>query len=186
MSSICPSAEIDELTVCLLIVFEQRGRTFELLEALIKEEIEQTGSFHSTRHCVALLLATPVSICIPCTPYATAADASHIEHATEILRRSCVATKMLSLYAKWKGFKYLQDTLHNILGRLMMTSQELDLELDPARLSSAEELKKNAAQLQIVAKVFMDDICDSAPNIPPSFRKICSIVCTCLRVQTRR
>lgn len=43
MSSICPSAEIDELTVCLLIVFEQRGRTFELLEALIKEEIEQTG-----------------------------------------------------------------------------------------------------------------------------------------------
>ena len=43
MSSICPGAEIDELTVCLLIVFEQRGRTFELLEALITEEIEQTG-----------------------------------------------------------------------------------------------------------------------------------------------
>lgn len=43
MSSICPGTEIDELTVCLLIVFEQRGRTFELLEALIKEEIEQTG-----------------------------------------------------------------------------------------------------------------------------------------------
>ncbi|KAJ3498532.1 hypothetical protein NLG97_g1046 [Lecanicillium saksenae] len=140
MSSICPSAEVDELTVCLLIVFEQRGRTFELLEALIKEEIEQT------------------------------------EHATEILRRSCVATKMLSLYAKWKGFNYLHGTLHKILDRLMMTSQELDLELDPARVSSAEELKKNATQLQIVAKVFMDDICDSAPNIPPSFRKICSII----------
>ncbi|EGX89201.1 Ras GTPase activator [Cordyceps militaris CM01] len=140
MSSICPSAEIDELTVCLLIVFEQRGRTFELLEALIKEEIEQT------------------------------------EHATEILRRSCVATKMLSLYAKWKGFEYLQGTLQKILDRLMMTSQELDLELDPARVSSAEELKKNAAQLQIVTKVFMDEICASAPNIPPSFRKICSII----------
>ncbi|TQV91339.1 ras GTPase activator [Cordyceps javanica] len=140
MSSICPSADIDELTVCLLIVFEQRGRTFELLEALIKEEIEQT------------------------------------EHATEILRRSCVATKMLSLYAKWKGFEYLKGTLRKILDRLMITSQELDLELDPARVSSAEELKKNAAQLQIVAKVFMDDICASAPNIPPSFRKICSII----------
>lgn len=140
MSSICPSAEIDELTVCLLIVFEQRGRTFELLEALIKEEIEQT------------------------------------EHATEILRRSCVATKMLSLYAKWKGYNYLHGTLHKILDRLMMTSQELDLELDPARVSSAEELRKNAAQLQIVAKVFMDDICASAPSIPASFRKICSII----------
>ncbi|OAA58846.1 Ras GTPase activator [Cordyceps fumosorosea ARSEF 2679] len=140
MSSICPSTEIDELTVCLLIVFEQRGRTFELLEALIKEEIEQT------------------------------------EHATEILRRSCVATKMLSIYAKWRGFDYLKGTLSKILDRLMMTSQELDLELDPARVSSAEELKKNAAQLQIVAKVFMDDICASAPRIPPSFRKICSII----------
>ena len=45
MSSICPGSEIDELTMGLLIVFEQRGRTFELLEALIKEEIEQTGVF---------------------------------------------------------------------------------------------------------------------------------------------
>ncbi|KAM3549189.1 hypothetical protein MY1884_008850 [Beauveria asiatica] len=140
MSAICPSAEIDELTICLLIVFEQRGRTFELLEALIKEEIDQT------------------------------------EHATEILRRSCVATKMLSLYAKWKGFDYLQETLRKILDRLMMTSQELDLELDPARVSSAEELKKNATQLQIVAKAFMDDICGSAPSIPAPFRKICSII----------
>ncbi|KAM3500327.1 hypothetical protein MY10362_006497 [Beauveria mimosiformis] len=140
MSAICPSAEIDELTICLLIVFEQRGRTFELLEALIKEEIDQT------------------------------------EHAAEILRRSCVATKMLSLYAKWKGFDYLQETLRKILDRLMMTSQELDLELDPARVSSAEELKKNATQLQIVAKVFMDDICGSAPSIPAPFRKICSII----------
>lgn len=83
---------------------------------------------------------------------------------------------MLSLYAKWKGFTYLRETLQKVLDRLMMTSQELDLELDPARVSTAEELKKNAAQLQIVAKVFMDDICASAPSIPASFRKICSIV----------
>lgn len=83
---------------------------------------------------------------------------------------------MLSLYGKWKGFNYLRGTLHTILERLMMASQELDLELDPARVSTAEELRENAVQLQIVAKVFMDDICASAPNIPPSFRKICNIV----------
>lgn len=45
MSAICPGSEIDELTVCLLIVFEQRGRTFDLLDALIKEEMEQTGKY---------------------------------------------------------------------------------------------------------------------------------------------
>ncbi|KAK3191825.1 Ras GTPase activating protein ira2 [Lecanicillium sp. MT-2017a] len=153
MSAICPGSEIDELTVCLLIVFEQRGRTFDLLDALIKEEMEQT------------------------------------ENATEILRRTCVATKMLSLYAKWKGFAYLRSTLHSILDRLVLTSQELDLELDPARVSTAEELEKNAVQLQIVAKVFMDDICASAPNIPSSFRKICNIQLLLLKLKaslTRR
>ena len=34
MAIMCPSTEVDELSVCLLTVFEQRGMTFELLEAL--------------------------------------------------------------------------------------------------------------------------------------------------------
>jgi neurofibromin 1 len=98
------------------------------------------------------------------------------ENETEILRRTCVATKMLSVYAKWKGSSYLKTTLQKVLERLMLTSKDLDLELDPARVSTPEELQKNAAQLQIVAKVFMDDICASTPNVPSSFRRICSIV----------
>lgn len=43
MGAICPSSDVDELTVCLLTVFEQRGLTFKLLEALIRQEIEDTG-----------------------------------------------------------------------------------------------------------------------------------------------
>ncbi|GAB0132672.1 hypothetical protein EsDP_00001101 [Epichloe bromicola] len=110
MSAICPASEVDELTICLLTVFEQRGLIFDLFEALIRQEIEQTA------------------------------------------------------------------TLQKVLERLMLTSQDLDLELDPARVSAPEELQKNAAQLQIVAKVFMDDICASVPDVPSSFRKICSII----------
>lgn len=45
MSAVCPSTEVDELTVCLLTVFEQRGLTFDLLEALIKQEVKETGTF---------------------------------------------------------------------------------------------------------------------------------------------
>ncbi|KAG8413742.1 Ras GTPase activating protein ira2 [Metarhizium acridum] len=140
MSAICPASEVDELTICLLTVFEQRGLTFELFEALIRQEVEQT------------------------------------ENETEILRRTCVATKMLSVYAKWKGASYLRTTLQKVLERLMLTSNDLDLELDPARVSTPGELQKNAAQLQIVAKVFMDDICASTSNVPSSFRRICSII----------
>lgn len=92
------------------------------------------------------------------------------------MRRNCVATKMLSVYAKWKGASYLRATLQKVLERLMLTSQDLDLELDPARINSSEELQKNALQLQIVTKVFVDDICASSSNIPSSFRRVCNIV----------
>ncbi|KAI8630826.1 GTPase [Xylariaceae sp. FL1651] len=140
ISTVCPSSEVEELTVSLLNVFETRGLTFELMEALIKQEIEDT------------------------------------ENEAEILRRNCVATKMLSIYAKWKGSHYLKATLQKVVERLMLTSKDLDLELDPSRISSQEELEKNAIQLRIVAKVFIDDICASSVNIPLSFRKICSII----------
>ncbi|KAH8162171.1 hypothetical protein CIB48_g6067 [Xylaria polymorpha] len=142
ISTACPSSEVEELTVSLLNIFESRGRAFELMEALIKQEIEDT------------------------------------ENEAEILRRNCVATKMLSIYAKWKGSHYLKTTLQKVVTKLMQTSQDLDLELDPSRLSSPEELQKNAMQLRVVAKVFIDDICASSVNIPPSFRKICSIIST--------
>jgi len=99
-----------------------------------------------------------------------------IENEAELLRRNCVATKMLSIYAKWKGASYLKATLQMVLDRLVLTSKDLDLELDPARTSSAEELQKNALQLRVVTKVFIDDICNSASHIPVSFRKICNIV----------
>ncbi|KAJ0301528.1 hypothetical protein Brms1b_012390 [Colletotrichum noveboracense] len=141
MSAVCPSSEVDELTVSLLTIFEHRGLSFELLEVLIKQEIEET------------------------------------DNESEILRRTCVATKMLSVYAKWKGQPYLKATLQKVVERLMLTSKDLDLELDPARVSSTDELQKNALQLRIVAKVFIDDICASSTSMPASFRKICNIVC---------
>lgn len=46
MSAICPSTEVDELTISLLTVFEQRGLIFDLFEALIRAEIEQTGGLY--------------------------------------------------------------------------------------------------------------------------------------------
>ncbi|KAK4165082.1 putative inhibitory regulator protein IRA1/2, partial [Cladorrhinum sp. PSN259] len=140
LSSVCPSHEVDELTISLLNIFEARGKSFVLLEALIKQEVEDT------------------------------------ENESELLRRSCVATKMLSTYAKWKGIGYLKATLQNVVERLMLTSKDLNLELDPTRVNSTEELQTNAEHLQIVAKVFIDNICASSASIPSAFRKICSII----------
>ncbi|KAL1913730.1 Ras GTPase activating protein ira2 [Sporothrix stenoceras] len=133
MAAVCPSSEVDELTISLLNVFESRGMGFDLLEAVIKLEVEET------------------------------------ESESELLRRTCVATKMLSVYAKWKGSAYLKATLQKVVERLMMTANDLDFELDPTRVKSQDELKKNAVQLQIVAKVFIDDISASSSKIPTAF-----------------
>lgn len=43
MSAVCPSHEVDELTISLLNIYESRGSCYVLLEALIKQEIEETG-----------------------------------------------------------------------------------------------------------------------------------------------
>ena len=114
------------------------------------------------------------------------ADASFplIENESEILRRTCVATKTLSIYSKWKGQDYLKATLQKVVERLMLTSKDLGLELDPARVTSADELEKNALQLQIVAKVFIDDIRASSANIPAPFQRICHIVSIFLWART--
>lgn len=45
MGAVCPSSEVDELTISLLTIFEHRGLTFRLLEALIKQEVNNTGPF---------------------------------------------------------------------------------------------------------------------------------------------
>lgn len=47
ISTACPSSEVEELTVSLLNIFESRGRAFELMEALIKQEIEDTGTSYA-------------------------------------------------------------------------------------------------------------------------------------------
>ncbi|KXJ96548.1 GTPase-activator protein for ras-like GTPase [Microdochium bolleyi] len=140
VSTVCPSGEVDEIAIALLSIFETRGMAFELMEALVRQEIEDT------------------------------------ENESELLRRNCVPSKMISSYAKWKGSAYLKATLQKVIERLMLTSKDLDLELDPSKVTSQEELQKNAMQLRIVAKVFIDDICASSAFIPPAFRKICSII----------
>jgi neurofibromin 1 len=57
ISTVCPSNEVDELTMSLLNIFESRGLTYQLLEALIKQEIEETGMISLENPPVLLLIA---------------------------------------------------------------------------------------------------------------------------------
>ena len=83
---------------------------------------------------------------------------------------------MLSAYARWKGAAYLRSTMQQIIARLIQSSKELDLELDPTRSTSPEELHRNALQLQRITQIFIEDICKSAENVPATFRRICHTI----------
>ncbi|KAF8455245.1 hypothetical protein BDZ91DRAFT_746797 [Kalaharituber pfeilii] len=107
-------------------------------------------------------------------------EVANTESETELLRRNCVATKMLSVFAKWKGSDYLRKTLQEKLERLIVTSDRLDLELDPARTSSPTELEQNALQIRYLTKIFIDEITNSAQYAPDSFRQICHTITTCV------
>ncbi|KAI9815632.1 MAG: Ras GTPase activating protein ira2 [Thelocarpon impressellum] len=103
-------------------------------------------------------------------------EVMNTENETQVLRRNSVATKMLSAYAKWKGSAYLKSTLQQVLRRLIQSSEQVNLELDPIRTSSPEDLQRNALQLKYITKVFIDDICKSTDKVPLIFRRICNVI----------
>ncbi|TGZ81752.1 hypothetical protein EX30DRAFT_254963 [Ascodesmis nigricans] len=108
-------------------------------------------------------------------------EVDRTDNEADLLRRNCVATKMLSVYAKWKGSDYLHTVLHDILERLVTSSNDLDLEMDPKRGGlSDEELERNGQELRHCAKVFIDEITSSADIVPETFKSICHCIATCV------
>ena len=98
------------------------------------------------------------------------------DNETELLRRHSVTTKMLSAYARWNGGYYLRSTIQKTVEKLIKSSDKLNLELDPSRSASPEELHQNALQLQTVTEMFIDEICNSADRIPATFGRICHTI----------
>jgi len=112
-------------------------------------------------------------------------EVANTESETELLRRNCVATKMLSHFAKSKGSDYLRRTLQEKLARLVASADKLNLELDPTRLDQRlgdpqEQLEENTVQIQYLTKMFIDVITGSGSDVPDSFRQICHTITTCV------
>ncbi|KAA8914567.1 hypothetical protein FN846DRAFT_896963 [Sphaerosporella brunnea] len=107
-------------------------------------------------------------------------EVENTESESELLRRNCVATKMLSVFAKWKGSDYLKKVLQQTIKRLILSSAVLDLELDPARTPCPKELYANEEQLRVIAKIFISEITKSGPFLPDSFRRICHTISSCV------
>ncbi|KAF9111158.1 Ras GTPase activating protein ira2 [Mortierella sp. AM989] len=92
---------------------------------------------------------------------------------SELFRRNCMATRLLTVFAKINGAEYLKSTLQPLLNALMTLPSHGSYELDPARLAPDEDVNVNFENLKNMAQVFLDTITDSASKVPGSFREVC-------------
>ncbi|KAG0011185.1 Ras GTPase activating protein ira2, partial [Entomortierella chlamydospora] len=92
---------------------------------------------------------------------------------SELFRRNCMATRLLTVFAKINGAEYLKSTLQPLLSALMVPPSQGSYELDPTRLLPDEDVNVNFENLKNVAQLFLDTITDSASKVPSSFREVC-------------
>ncbi|KAI1294478.1 Ras GTPase activating protein ira2 [Mortierella claussenii] len=92
---------------------------------------------------------------------------------SELFRRNCMATRLLTVFAKINGAEYLKSTLQPLLSALMTLPTQGSYELDPTRQGPGDDPNVNFENLKHMAQVFLDAITDSASNVPSSFREVC-------------
>ncbi|KAG0224055.1 Ras GTPase activating protein ira2, partial [Actinomortierella wolfii] len=92
---------------------------------------------------------------------------------SELFRRNCMATRLLTVFAKMNGATYLKETLQPLLKELQMKPVRGSYELDPSRLGPDDDVSLNLENLKNMAQSFLDAITDSAPHVPNSFREVC-------------
>ena len=91
-----------------------------------------------------------------------------IDHEVDLFRKTSMATRLLSSFAKVHGAEYLQETLQPVLNQLMEKPPDYSCELDKCRIqpNANEDLDQNLKNLKELAKAFIDAICGSSDTIP--------------------
>ncbi|KAG9291425.1 hypothetical protein G9A89_021843 [Geosiphon pyriformis] len=100
------------------------------------------------------------------------------DHQTELFRRNCMTTRLLTAFGKLYGDDYLRETLQPLLQDFLKKSNELNFELDKERINPGENAQNNLSNVHRMAQTFLDEICASAENVPRPFREVCYYIAT--------
>lgn len=114
-----------------------------------------------------------------------------IDHESTLFRGNSFATRILTVYARSRGYHYLRDTLKDLLVTLCLKPPEFsmvsrsrhsvvaplsDLEhsqdFDPHRQTAADDVASR--NLEQVTEAFLVCISQSIEQVPPAIREICS------------
>lgn len=101
-----------------------------------------------------------------------------------MFRKTSIATRLLSVYAKNNGADYVRSVLLPVFQKLSERPREDKcFELDPSKIGPDEDINKNRSNVIEATEMFLNAICDSVNDAPLSFREICHYILTSVREQ---
>lgn len=105
-----------------------------------------------------------------------------IENEADLFRRTSIATRLLSAYARDKGSEYVKAVLLPVFQKIAERPREdRCFELDPSKLEPDENVTKNINNVIEVTEMFLEAICSSVDLAPRSFREIGHHIVTSVR-----
>jgi len=91
-------------------------------------------------------------------------EISSNENTSLTFRANTIPTKAMEAYIRLVGQKYLEDTLRSTLQDIL--AKDLDLEIDPVKVASAEVLSQHRAELRSVVTLIWRRIANSHSIFP--------------------
>lgn len=111
--------------------------------------------------------------CLTLVKAAVTREIEKAETPMEILRRNCVATKILSIYAHLKGGKYLQNALSPFLHEIVANPDKYVFETNPEKISPGQTIDSNFKKFDMCIKKLVNSLKSSIDDIPSVLREVC-------------
>ncbi|KAI8078349.1 hypothetical protein BDF21DRAFT_43098 [Thamnidium elegans] len=109
-------------------------------------------------------------------------EVQNTDSETELLRRTSIATRLLSVFAKQNGADYVRSVLQPVFIQLAeKLPSERTFELDSSKVGSGEDVSRNKQNVVSATELFLNAICASANEAPRAFREVCHCILTSVR-----
>ncbi|KAH9819427.1 hypothetical protein DFH28DRAFT_1080087 [Melampsora americana] len=103
-------------------------------------------------------------------------EVSETEHESTVFRGNSFTTRLLTVFARAKGYDYLRNTLANLLLGLSNKPSEFSMDFDPHRASADDD--EASRNLEQVTEAFLNVIAVSWKKLPSAIREICHHIAT--------
>ncbi|KAI9211560.1 hypothetical protein DS838_003573 [Geotrichum bryndzae] len=163
-----PGGETDAKTYAELVDFliDHIDVTLSLCDICPATEVDEFSNsliniFDSKGKCLMLVKA------------AVTREIEKAETPLESLRRNCVATKILSIYAHLKGNSYLQVSLGPFLREIIANPDKYVFEANPDKIPPGQTIESNFRKFDSSTKKLVSALQSTYQDVPAVLREVC-------------